>query len=123
MQMYQMWKNAGVDMLEARAFAGDWLGIVVADKKSNWDDMARTLTLSMTVLGMAQNRGGHWEAKVMPSLEFSNLDEGKKIAYFHFSATLPTGEVKGQDEIDPASAGPQAVLGFLRPRGDVHVAG
>jgi hypothetical protein len=99
MQMYTMWKNAGADMLQARALASDRSGIVVTDKKSNWDDLGRTLTMSMTVLGMAQNKGNHWEAKVMPGLEFSNLDEGKKIAYFHFAASYAMGEVKGQDQI------------------------
>ena len=99
MQMYQMWKNAGADMLEARALASERSGVVVTDKKSNWDDLSRTLTMSMTVLGMAQNKGNHWEAKVMPGLEFSNLDEGKKIAYFHFAASYAMGEVKGQDQI------------------------
>jgi hypothetical protein len=99
MQLYTSWKENSVHMLEARNFAGERSSVEVAAQKADWDDLNQTLTMTMTVLGMGQNKAGHWEAKVLPYLEFSNLDETHKIAYFHFSTQGEMGRVEGQDLI------------------------
>jgi len=99
MQMYTMWKGHDVHMLEARNFAGERSSVEVTAKRADWDDLNQTLTLTMTVLGLCQNMGDHWEAKILPQIEFSNLDETRKIAYFHFSAESDTGRIQGQDLI------------------------
>jgi hypothetical protein len=108
MQYYRMWKDADMHMLEFRSFSADRSAVEVADMDSKYDDMERTLTISMTVLGLAQNKGDHWEAKILAGEEFSNLDEAKKIAYFHFSTEGPMGLVQGQDRImlSPDSTNP-----------------
>ena len=99
MQLYRMWKSADMHMLEFRSFAAGRSSVEVADKKAAWDDINRTLTLTMTVLGLAENMSSHWEAKVVSGEEFSNLDETHKIAHFHFSLDGPMGRIKGQDRI------------------------
>lgn len=99
MQLYRMWKSSDMHMLEFRNFAAGRSSVEVADKKAEWDDVNRTLTLTMTVLGLAENMSSHWEAKVASGEEFSNLDEAGKIAYFHFSLDGPMGRVQGQDRI------------------------
>lgn len=99
MQLYQMWKKADVHMLQLRSLASERSSIEVSDKTANWDDMNRKLVISMTCLGMAQNKGARWEGKLAPEDEFSNLDESKKIAYFHFSMESSMGRVSGKDEV------------------------
>jgi len=99
MQMYTMWKNKDVHMLEARNFAGERSTVEVAAKKADWDDLNQTLTMTMTVLGLCQNKGDHWEGKMLPNIEFSNLDESRKIAYFHFSLDGDMGRIQGQDVV------------------------
>jgi hypothetical protein len=99
MQLYQTWKKADVHMLEMRSLSSERASIEVADKKASWDDMNRMLVISMTGLGLAKNRGTHWEAKVPAPSDFSNLDDAKKTAYFHFSTEGSLGKVKGQDRI------------------------
>ncbi|MDY7011325.1 MAG: hypothetical protein SVV80_11335 [Planctomycetota bacterium] len=99
MQLYRMWKSADMHMLEFRNFASGRSSVEVTDKKADWDDVNRTLTLTMTVLGLAENMSDHWQAKVVSGEEFSNLDEVRKIAYFHFSPDGPMGRVQGQDRI------------------------
>ncbi len=97
MQLYRMWKEADVHMLEARSFAAERSNVEVPEKKAEWDDLNRTLTLTMTVQGLASNMATHWEAKMLAGEEFSNLDEAKKTAFFHFAAEGPMGRVQGQD--------------------------
>ena len=97
LQYYRMWKDADMHLLEFRSFSPDRSALEVADMNYKWDDMKKTLTLSMTVMGLAKNYGDHWAAKILPGEEFSNLDETKKIAYFHFSSEGPMGLVQGQD--------------------------
>ena len=105
MKLYQMWKAGGVDMLEMRAFRADRSNVETADLKTQWDDMNRKLILDVTVLGLANNMGNHWEAKILPGESFSNLDETKKTAYFHFALQGPMGQVQGQDIVQlPADA-------------------
>jgi hypothetical protein len=131
MQMYRSWKDADIHMLEAREFDNARSNIEVVDKSAQWDDLNRTLSLRMTILGLCQNKGGgHWEAKIMPNLEFSNLDDNRKIAYFHFSAAGNSGRVEGQDEVIlPSTSGaPQwnaadKVITFTLPPAGVTSAG
>jgi hypothetical protein len=99
MQLYQSWKKADVHMLEMRSFSSERASVEVTDKKASWDDMNRVLTISVTVLGMAKNVGTGWEAKVSPPSDFSNLDEGKRTAYFHYTVEGSLGTVKGQDKV------------------------
>lgn len=99
MQLYRMWKNADVHMLEFRNFETGRANVEVIDKKADWDDVNRTLTMNMTVLGLSKNMATHWEAKMVPGLEFSNLDGARKIAYFHFALDGPMGRVQGQDVV------------------------
>jgi len=99
LNLYRMWKDADVHMLEFRNFEACRSNVEVTDKKAQWDDINRTLTLNMTVLGLAGNMASHWEAKVVPGLEFSNLDQNTKTAYFHFAVDGPMGRVQGQDVV------------------------
>jgi hypothetical protein len=99
MQMYRAWKTADVHMLEARGFASQRSNVEVAGKKADWDDLNCTLTLTMTVLGLGRNMGTHWEATALPNVRFSNLDENRKTAYFHFAADTEGGRVEGQDHV------------------------
>lgn len=99
LQYYRMWKDADMHLLEFRSFSPDRSSLEVADMNYKWDDMEKILTLSMTVMGLTRNVGDHWEAKILPGEEFSNLDETKKIAYFHFSSEGPMGLIQGQDLI------------------------
>jgi hypothetical protein len=99
MQLYQSWKKADVHMLEMRSFSSERASVEVADKKASWDDMSRVLTISMTGLGIAKNLGTGWEVKVSQPDDFSNLDEGKRTAYFHFALEGSLGQIKGQDKI------------------------
>jgi len=97
MQLYRTWKEADIHMLEFREFASERSSVEVADRKAEWDDMNRTLTLTMTVMGQVRNMATHWEARMLPGEEFSNIDEGKRTAYFHFAADGPLGRIQGQD--------------------------
>lgn len=97
MIMYNMWKNNNMHMLEFRNFVDTRSAVEVTDKKYEWDDVNRTLILGMKVLGLANNMGDNWEAKMVPGLTFSNLDENKKRAYFHFSTQGLMGMVIGKD--------------------------
>jgi len=99
MQLYRKWRDADMHMLEFRSFASERSPVEVDKEKAEWDDMNRTMTLTMTVLGMAKNMGDHWEAKVLPGEEFSNLNEEKKIGYFHFAFDGSMGQIRGQDLI------------------------
>jgi hypothetical protein len=97
MMMYTQWKNTNVHMAEFRNLSGSRSTIEVADKKYEWDDVNRTLTLNMTILGLPRNMGDHWEAKMVGGLNFSNLDEAKKTAFFHSSGQSPAGKIEGKD--------------------------
>ena len=99
LQYYRMWKNADMHLLEFRSFSPDRSALEVSDMDYKWDDMKKTLTMSMKVMGLTGNYGGHWAARMLPGEEFSNLDLSKKIAYFHFSSEGPMGLVQGQDRI------------------------
>ncbi|MCX6551102.1 MAG: hypothetical protein NTY02_08865 [Acidobacteria bacterium] len=99
MIMYNQWKLTNVHMAEFRSLAGSRSTIEVTDKKYEWDDVNRTLTLSMTVLGLPRNMGDHWEAKMVGGLSFSNLDENKKTAFFHSSGQSPAGKFEGRDVV------------------------
>lgn len=105
MMLYRMWKDADVHMLELREFSSERAGVEVSDTRADWDDVNRRLVLRMTILGLARNQGDHWEAEMLPGEVFSNLDEGKKTAYFHFSQDGQFGRVQGQDIVRfPADA-------------------
>jgi len=99
MTMYTQWKNMNVHMREFRSLAESRSTIEVANKKYEWDDVNRTLTLSMTVLGLPRNMGDHWEAKMVAGLNFSNLDENKKTAFFHSSGQGEAGKFEGSDVV------------------------
>jgi len=122
MQLYRMWKQADVHMLEFRNLEAGRSNVEVADKKAEWDDVNRTLTLKMTVLGLARNMATHWEARMVPGLEFSNLDDVKKIAYFHFAVDGSLGRVQGQDIVhlpptcsQPAWDAPSRTIRYVLP--------
>ena len=97
MMMYTQWKSMNVHMKEFRSLADSRSTIEVANKKYEWDDINRTLTLTMTILGLPRNVGDHWEAKMVPGLNFSNLDENKKTAFFHSSGQGDAGKFEGSD--------------------------
>lgn len=99
MQMYRMWKAADAPMLEARSFSSGRSSLEVTGKKADWDDLNRTLIFTMTEMGAFQNKGDHWEGKMPLGHEFSNLDETRKIAFFHFTAAADIGQVQGQDQV------------------------
>ncbi len=99
LQYYRMWKNADMHLMEFRSFSPDRSALEVADMDYKWDDMKKTLTLSMKVMGLTRNFGDYWAAKILPGEAFSNLDDVKKIAYFHFSSEGTMGLVQGQDRI------------------------
>jgi len=99
LQYYRMWKNADMHLMEFRSFSPDRSALEVSDMDYKWDDLKKTLTLSMKVMGLTRNYGDYWAAKILPGEAFSNLDDIKRIAYFHFSSEGPMGLVQGQDRI------------------------
>lgn len=110
MEDFRKWRNADVDMFEARGFAAERSPVAVGDRSApEWNSSNRTLTLKMTVMGLTRNMGDHWEAVMLPGEKFSNIDEGKKIAYFHFTSDTAIGRIEGQDLVilPPGAARPQ----------------
>lgn len=71
----------------------------VENKKAEWDDAARTITISYRALGMARNLGDHWEFDVAPQSEFSNLDEAQRTVYFNEEVVGPLGKIAGRGKI------------------------
>ena len=103
--MYANWKTNNLHMKEMRSFNPAISTVKCDDLDFKWDDVKRTLTLSMTVRGLAVNKGDHWEAMMAPGLQFSNIDATHKKAYFHGSLVNPQTTVNGQDVVTfPADA-------------------
>jgi hypothetical protein len=71
----------------------------VGDKKADWDDSTRTITISYKALGMARNSGNHWELDIPQLAEFSNLDEDQKTVYFTEEIASPLGTVTGRGRL------------------------
>jgi len=99
MIMYRAWKKSDMHMLELRSMDARRSLVEASDAQAAWDDAQRKLKLMMTVHGLAKNLGDHWEAKMMPGLSFSNLDQAKRSAYFHFSTQSPMGKIDGRDVV------------------------
>lgn len=95
--MYTNWKASNLHMREMRNFHPSVSTVKVDDLDYKWDDVKRTLTLTMTVRGLAVNKGDHWEALMAPGVEFSNIDAGQKKAYFMASMAGAQTTVVGQD--------------------------
>jgi hypothetical protein len=94
----------------------------VEDKKADWDDSSRTITISYKALGMARNMGNHWEFDLPQLAEFSNLDEEQKTVYFTEEVSSPLGSVTGRGKlILPAAArqynwdGNRRVVSYVMP--------
>ena len=94
----------------------------VEDKKADWDDSSRTITISYKSLGMARNLGNHWELDLPQLAEFSNLDEDQKTVYFTEEVASPLGTVTGKGKlILPAAAqqcnwdGNRRVVSYVMP--------
>ncbi len=103
--MYTNWKANNIHMKEMRSFHPAISTVKVDDLGFTWDDINHTLTLTMTVRGLAVNKGDHWEAIMAPGVEFSNIDQSKKKAYFHASIANQEITVNGQDIVSfPAEA-------------------
>ena len=113
MQMYRMWKAADAPMLEARSFSSGRSSLEVTGKKADWDDLNRTLIFTMTEMGAFQNKGDHWEGKMPLGHEFSNLDETRKIAFFHFTAAAEHRASAGSGPSHPASGFRKTVMGCI----------
>ncbi len=95
--MYSNWKTNNIHMKEMRNFHPAISTVKVDDLGFEWDDIKRTLTLTMTVRGLAVNKGEYWEAIMSPGVEFSNIDQGTKKAYFHASIANQEITINGQD--------------------------
>ena len=94
----------------------------VEDKKADWDDSSRTITISYKALGTARNLGNHWELDLPQLAEFSNLDEDQKTFYFTEEVASPLGTVTGKGKlILPAAAqqcswdGNRRVVSYVMP--------
>ena len=98
--LYSDWKANNFHMLEMRNLSPSISAFEVVDQEFVWDDIKRTLTLTMTAKGMANYVDGAWEARMVPGLKFSNLDEARRRAFFHMVAATPFGVVSGQDVIE-----------------------
>lgn len=95
--LYSNWKQNNLHMKEMRNFNPAISVVKVDDLTYAWDDVKRSLTLTMTVRGLAVNKGDFWEAVMAPELTFSNIDSGESKAYFHASLATPQVTVNGQD--------------------------
>lgn len=95
--MYTDWKQNNMHMKEMRNFNPAISTIKVDDLDFKWDDVKRTLTLTMVVRGLIVNKGDYWEGEMSPGLAFSNIDAGQKKAYFHATLVSPDVTVTGQD--------------------------
>jgi len=97
--MYTNWKSNNLHMKEMRSFHPAICPVQCDDLAFKWDDVKRTLTLTMTVRGLVANKGDHWEAEMTPGLQFSNIDVAEKKAYFHVSVVNPRVTINGQDVV------------------------
>lgn len=120
--IYSTWKQNDLHMVEMRNFSPALATVEAADLDARWDDADKTLTMTMTVRGLVTNHGDHWEARMTPGQEFSNIDQGEKRAYFHFAGQGPLGVINGQDIVqfpgeatDIEKAGDQLVLSYKLP--------
>jgi hypothetical protein len=106
MDLYQKMRQSVSNLyLLLRNLASQRAELEVQDKKADWDDAARSITLSYTALGMARNLGNHWEFDVSPQAEFSNLDEDQRTVYFTEEVVSPLGKISGRGKlILPAAA-------------------
>jgi hypothetical protein len=84
MAIYQKLRESISNLhLLMRDFASSRADTEVVDKKPEWDDANRTITLSMKMLGAARNMANRWEAEIPKGADFINLDEGKRTFYFN----------------------------------------
>jgi hypothetical protein len=106
MAIYQQLRNSISNLyLLLRGLASGRAEIEVVDKKADWDDSSRTLTISFKTLGLARNLGNRWEIDVLPGLDFSNLNEATKTVYFNEDNSGPLGRVRGLSRLQlPAQA-------------------
>lgn len=97
--LYTGWKANNAHMKEMRGFNPAVSTVKVDDLDYKWDDVKRTLTLTMTVRGLCVNKGDHWEAAMAPGVQFSNIDQSQKKAYFHAAIVGEQVTVNGQDVV------------------------
>jgi hypothetical protein len=123
MDLYQKMRQSVSNLyLLLRNLSSQRAEMEVAEKKADWDDSARTITLSYTALGVARNLGNHWEFDVSPQAEFSNLDEDQRTVYFTEEVVSPLGKITGRGKlILPAAAqqyrwdGQKRVVSYVMP--------
>ncbi|MGD9504520.1 MAG: hypothetical protein AB7W37_06395 [Syntrophobacteraceae bacterium] len=101
MTLYQNLRESISNLyLILREFASARADQEVAEKKADWDDANRSITISMKVLGAARNLGKGWEVEIPKTAEFSNLDEGKKTFYFNEATEAgAAGMIRGTSRI------------------------
>lgn len=95
--MYASWKQNNMHMKEMRNFHPAVSTVKVDDLDFKWDDVKRTLTLTMVVRGLIVNKGDYWEVEMSSGLQFSNIDITQKKAYYHATLVSPDVTVTGQD--------------------------
>lgn len=87
------------DLASARA------GTEVVDKRSDWDDSARTLNFKMKMLGAARNLATRWEMPIPKGTNYSNYDESKRTMFFNASGNGAMGALVGSEKlVFPAAA-------------------
>ena len=100
MDLYQKMRQSVSNLyLLLRNLSSQRAEMEVEDKKADWDDSARTITISYKALGMARNLGNHWEFDIPQIAEFSNLDEDQRTVYFTEEVASPLGTVTGRGKL------------------------
>jgi len=106
MAVYQQLRDSISNLyLLMRGLAPARAEIEVVDKKADWDDSKRTLTLSFKILGQARNMGNRWEIDILPGVDFINCNDATRTLFFNEESTGPLGQVRGVTKLHlPASA-------------------
>jgi hypothetical protein len=100
MDLYQKMRDSVSNLyLLLRNLSSQRTEMEVENKKADWDDSSRTITISYKALGMARNLGNHWEIDIAQLAEFLNLDEDQKTFYFTEEVASPLGTVTGRGKL------------------------
>lgn len=100
MNLYQKMRQSVSNLyLLLRNLSSQRAELEVENKKADWDDAGRTITISYKALGMARNLGDHWEFDLAPQSEFSNLDEDQRTVYFNEEVVSPLGKIAGRSKL------------------------
>jgi hypothetical protein len=100
MQKYQNLRESVSNLyLLLRDLASNRANVEVTNKQVDWNDINRSLTFTIHMLGAARNMGNHWSFDVGEGAIFSNLDEDKRLVVFNESGEDAIGSMRGTSQL------------------------